>query len=228
MSIFCYKKLDATERLGEKLQRKREESGWSVAEFADRTRIQRRYIEAFEQGRYQELPAAKAYRLAYLRQVVEELGLNAADAAAQFNREDGLEMEAHLHPRKNLRWLPFSSLAIFARNIVLIALVLGFGAYLAAQVYGINRKPNLVVYAPPEGYVIDRPTTVVQGETDRENRLKVNGQPIMVNNRGQFSTPINLANGVNTIIVSATTKHGKTADVTRHLVVRSSTPVSLK
>ena len=67
---------------------------------------------------------------------------------------------------------------------------------------------------------MSKPQTLIEGETEKETKLTVNGKDVMVNEAGRFSTEIDLNDGVNTIAVSVTKKHGKTTTITRHVVVR--------
>ncbi len=220
MSIFCAKKLAPCIRLGDKFRQKRADLQLDIHTIAARTAIQKKYLEAIENAQYSLLPKAKAYRLAYVRQFAEAVGLDPAQCAEQFLHEDGLHDLTIVHPHRSIKLFPFSSISIFVRNGVLIAGVLLFVVYLGWQVHGILEPPHLEVFAPVEGYILNNPTALVQGETDKETRLTVNGQDIMVNEAGQFEAKIDLSTGVNTIVITATKKHGKVASVTRHLVVR--------
>jgi len=220
MSIFCIKKLAPCVRLGEKFRQKRADLQLDIETVAARTNIQKKYLLAIEEGLYRILPKAKTYRLAYVRQYAEAVGLDAKEAVQQFSHEDGLEDLTQVHPHRSIKIFPFASISIFFRNSVLIASVVLFMSYLGWQVHGILQPPRLMVYAPVEGYVLSHPAALVQGETDKETRLTVNGQDIMVNEAGQFEAKIDLATGVNTIVITATKKHGKTTSITRHLVVK--------
>ena len=84
----------------------------------------------------------------------------------------------------------------------------------AAQAEGYFVFPKL------EGQISNRAEITIQGETDKENRLEANGKEIKVNEQGKFNDTILLSNGVNTITLSTTKKHGKTTVVTRHVVVK--------
>ncbi len=207
-------------RLGDKFRQKRSDLQLDLDAVAGRTSIQKKYLQAIENGEYHLLPKARAYRVAYIRQYAEAVGIDAASAVEQFSHEDGLQDVTQVHPHRSIKLFPFSSLSIFFRNSVLIASVVLFMSYLGWQVHGILQPPRLVVHSPVEGYILNAPTALVQGETDKETRLTVNGQDIMVNEEGLFEAKIDLATGVNTIIITATKKHGKTKSVTRHLVVK--------
>lgn len=220
MSIFCYKNLALTERLGERLQKKRQSLQLTIEELAERTRISPKNLLALEQGNFTKLPKAKAFRLAYIREYATALGLDGNAYIEQFTREDGLLDAPLIHPHRDLRRFPFASISLFLRNVLVIGGVSLFAGYLFWQVRGVLEPPRLVVYAPIEGLVLHSPAALVQGETDPETHLSVNGQDIMVNDKGIFETKIDLSGGMNTIVFTAEKKHGKTTVVTRHLVVQ--------
>ncbi|KKW09342.1 MAG: Transcriptional regulator, XRE family [Candidatus Kaiserbacteria bacterium GW2011_GWA2_49_19] len=220
MSIFCYKNLALADRLGERLQKKRRGLQLTIAELARRTRIAPKHLSALEQSNFTELPKAKAFRLAYVREYATALSLKGDECVEQFTREDGLSDAPLIHPHRAIRGFPFASVSLFLRNALVLGGAALFAGYLLWQVRGVLEPPRLVVYSPIEGQVSRAPVALVQGETEPETRLTVNGQNIMVNDQGAFETKIDLSTGLNTIIITAEKKHGKTTAVTRHLVVQ--------
>lgn len=220
MSIFCYKKLAQNDRLGYRLEKKRQNFQISIAEMSERTHIAPKYILALEKSRFGDLPKARAYRLAYVREYAAALGLDPFACLEQFSREDGFSDAPNIHPHKTIHWLGISSLSLWLRNLSAASGAILFAGYLLWQVNGVLQPPDLAVYSPLEGLVLHTPNTSVQGETEPESRLTVNGQDIMVNEQGRFDTKVDLSNGINTIVITAAKKHGKTTTVTRHLVVQ--------
>ncbi len=220
MSIFCYKKIEAALCLGEKFKKRRAELGLLLTAISKATRIPLKYLEAIEQDNFSKLPAAKTYRLAYVREIARLLELNAGECVHQFVNEGGLNAIPVAHPRQSIKLTMFSSVSVFLRAALLSGAVALFSGYLIWQVKGILEPPRLIIYSPLEGHVLSQPSTTVEGETEKESRLTVNGQEIMVKENGKFEARINLSNGVNTIIIEATKKHGKTTSITRHLVVK--------
>ncbi len=224
MSIFCYKKIDASKNLGWELKTIRENIHLTLDEVVKKTNVPLKYLEALENNRFFELPKAKSHRQAYVRELCILYDLNFETIAYKFNCEGGLKfLSKHYLPKidpNNLQ--PFS---LFIRNFALISFVFLFIVYIGWQIHGIITPPKLIVYSPIEGQVSNRAETTVQGETDRESQLEVNGKEIKVNEQGKFNDVILLSNGVNTITLSTTKKHGKTTIVTRHVVVVVKVPV---
>lgn len=222
MPTFCLKKLEPTTRVGERLKKAREKKELSLEDICQKTRIPLKYLEAIECGHFKELPRTKAHRLAYIREYAEELNLNPASLLHQFSQESDLTDDIPTHPRRALNFSSFSSLTNIFKNVGAIILLVGFLGYLAWQVNGILQPPKLAVFTPTDGYISNKPTTLVQGETEKEVRLTVNGKDVMPNNDGKFEIPLDLSTGVNTITISAIKKHGKITTVTRNIIVKSS------
>lgn len=89
--------------------------------------------------------------------------------------------------------------------------------------------PTLTVNSPTEGMVTNNSTLVVSGVTNDATSspvtLKVNNQPVEVQENGNWSTTITLSEGENTITIVATDSAGKTSTVTRHVTLDTGAPV---
>jgi hypothetical protein len=96
-----------------------------------------------------------------------------------------------------------------------------FAGYLTWQIRGILEPPALTVFSPAEGTVITSASTLVEGITEAESLLAVNGQEVVMNKDGKFQAELNLVTGLNTITIASTKKkHRKTTTITRHVIVR--------
>ncbi|MEW6336222.1 MAG: RodZ domain-containing protein [Acidobacteriota bacterium] len=74
---------------GEALRRAREEAGVSLESVAERTKISRRVLQAFETGAFEQLPSGAFPRL-FLRQFVELLGLEPGPWTQAFEAARGV------------------------------------------------------------------------------------------------------------------------------------------
>lgn len=72
--------------LGEFLKEKREEFGWDLEEVQARTKIQKRYLQAIEEGNYSDLPGA-FYARAFIKSYSEVLGLEPDQVFQQFESD---------------------------------------------------------------------------------------------------------------------------------------------
>lgn len=222
MSIFCSKKLPESQRICLRLQKARTERGLSLDQIATITHIAKKYLQAIDECNFCLLPKARAYRVAYIKEYALAIGLDPKEIAQQLAEEDGLKDIEVQHPYRSIHFFPFSSVAILARSTVIGLVIIAFVGYLAMQVRGVIEPPKLVVYTPAEGYIASGINILVQGETQSECKLTINGQEVMANDQGKFESALDLATGVNTITISAIKKHGKTTTITRHVIVKDS------
>ncbi|WP_052363401.1 RodZ family helix-turn-helix domain-containing protein [Geomicrobium sp. JCM 19037] len=72
--------------LGQFLKEKREEFGWDLEEVQARTKIQKRYLQAIEEGNYSDLPGA-FYARAFIKSYSEVLGLEPDQVFQQFESD---------------------------------------------------------------------------------------------------------------------------------------------
>jgi hypothetical protein len=159
--------------------------------------------------------------MAYIREYANALNLNPASFLYQISQESDLTNFTSTPPRRGLKLWALHSLSNIFRRMAIAVLLLGFLGYLTWQVNGILQPPKLTVFTPADGYISNKPVTLVQGETEKEVQLTVNGKDIMPNDKGKFEISVDLSNGVNTITISAIKKHGKVTTITRHIIVKS-------
>lgn len=94
--------------------------------------------------------------------------------------------------------------------------------------------PTLNVTAPTEGYITNKSALTVAGTTNDATSspvtvtIKLNGADqgaVTVGTGGAFSKSITLAEGANTIVITATDAAGKVSTVTRNVTLDTSVPV---
>ncbi len=228
MAIFCFKNLTTAKRLPTILSEERQKKEWSLSEFSAKSGVPTKYLNLLEKGVFSALPPAKTFRLAYVRAAAEALGLTASTCLTQFGNEGGFEDVKMVHPRTGMPRLPFNSISIFVRNMIAGLVMLLLVGYLGWQVRGILQPPILTVFYPLEGAIVNDLTTTIAGQTEAESKLSINGQNVMLNNQGRFSVPVDLTAGLNTVVIAAVRKHGKTTLITRHLIARPKNTLTLK
>lgn len=72
--------------VGDELRMRREELGHNIGDVVDAVRIQKRYLEALEEGRTADLPGT-VYALGFVRTYADFLGLDGADMVARYKEE---------------------------------------------------------------------------------------------------------------------------------------------
>ncbi len=220
-SVFLKKDLTPPKRVCFRLKEAREEKVVSLDEMEKRTLISKKYLQALEECRFRDIPYPAVYQKNFVKKYVEALGLKSEPYISQYMIEESVK-EKIKKPNKDIAKSRWCLLPIVLRFGVLFLFVLICVGYLGWQVRRIVEPPKLTIFSPQEGYVTDKNVLLVSGETEREAQVSVNGQDIKNSELGQFKQEIVLADGVNTIVIMAIKKHGKTTTETRHVVYKNS------
>lgn len=132
--------LDVGPTVGDELRLLRTEAGQSISDVAEAVRIQKRYLEALEEGRIRDLPGT-VYALGFVRTYADYLGLDGAEMVARFKEEaQGLEREVDLTLPEPIDDSKVPTTAIFIIALVLAAVAYGAWYFLSkddTQVSGV-------------------------------------------------------------------------------------------
>ena len=204
---------------GEILKAARNEKGWTIAELSERTKIQERFIGALENSELTKLPAMPFVN-GFLRTVSSELGLKSEGIMAIFRRDFGQDDKGKVVPNvlekkdKGFKWMPSTSI-----GIGILVMILSFGFYLSIQLKGLLGAPSLEIFQPQDQDIVNT-EVVIEGRTDPTASVSINGQKIKKNRNGTFSQMVNLSEGLQAIVVSATGQNGKTTTIDRVVQVK--------
>jgi cytoskeleton protein RodZ len=112
--------------VGDELRMRREEAGHTIHDVSEAVRIQRRYLEALEDGRLEDLPGT-VYALGFLRTYAEYYGFNGDEFVTRFKEET----EGHRRQQDYILPEPIEEARVPTAAIVIVAIVLAIGAYVA-------------------------------------------------------------------------------------------------
>jgi transcriptional regulator with XRE-family HTH domain len=222
-SLFTKKELSPPTRVCFRLKSLRQEKKISLEEMEQKTRISKKYLQALEECRFRDVPFAGVYQKNFVKSYVEALGADPEPLLKQYLIEETIKEDkkpntGHEKDIRHSRW--WYVLPYFLRfGLILIPALILIG-YLGWQVRRTVTPPQLVIYSPVEGFITQNNTVVVQGETEPEAQIAINGQEIKNSEKGQFKEEISLSIGVNTLEFVVKKKHGKTTTETRHVVYR--------
>jgi hypothetical protein len=101
-------------------------------------------------------------------------------------------------------------------------LVLAGFTYLYREVGSFASVPRLVILSPAPNATIAGNAVLVEGLTDRDAKLSLNGQPILVNDEGRFRENLVLQPGSNIISVKAVNRFAK--EISEVLTVQANYP----
>lgn len=218
--MFVMRKLDAgPQTLGEKLRGLRRGQAVSLEMMEKRTKIQRKYLEALEHGRYEELPEP-LYTRNFIRAYIRALGSDETYFIELYEEECGrCDVVDHLRlPRqriKRVRLFVWNHLFRFAFAGLFAGVLM---TYLGWQIHGMTKPPTIMLLGPADSVVTDRAIVNVEGLIDSEATVYVNGQQVVVNADYTFLTTVDLEQGFNTIVVEAERRYSRRAVVERRIV----------
>ncbi len=221
VAIFKKKAISAPpERLCLRLKEIRQQKGITLEEIAEKTKINKSYLRAIEECRFNDMPQAIVYQKNFIRSYAEALGLKPETFLTQYFIEEA-KLDKKKHPQKAIRNNPLNNLPTILRYCFAIGLMIVMLGYLGLQVKRVIEPPELNIFSPPEGFIAKKEQILIVGETEKEIQVSINGKEIMNSENGQFRETVALAPGVNTITITANKKHGKSTVVVRHVVFKS-------
>jgi len=218
------KKSVGTLTLGEKLKKLRSERRMSLGEASRQTRIQSKYLEYLEEGQYDKLPV-DVYVRGFLRSYAEFLGVDDRILVRLYDKEQEIQknIDQRKAPKKAKKETINVSSFVFTPKIIAVAsvVILLFGGifYLYKEIGAFASTPRLAIISPDNNYVTDSNLVTIEGVTDRDAKLFLNGQPILVSDDGKFREVITVQSGTNVINIKAVNKFEK--DATATLTVQS-------
>jgi hypothetical protein len=226
---FVRKSVNPSERIGPDLIELRERVHLTLTEAARLTRITGSLLLTFEEDRWEDIDDP-AYMERVLRSYVEFLGGNTAYILLKYREL----MKGHERmARKPEEYLPRTrsvkpmDLVVSSRLLTVSAFVifvLALSGYVWGQAFAISTPPLLEVQEPKEGARLEEPVVRVQGQTNAEAMLFVNGRGAIVQPDGSFSLLLNIPRGSTLIQITAKKRHGREASVTRRVVFDRALP----
>ena len=211
-----------TKTIGEVLQGERLKYRVTLPDFAERTRIKQDYLQALEENRFADLPAATFVK-GFIRAYANHFQFDYQPVLGLLRRDYKESASGKLVPREFIKpllkqrqvWTPVT-FTLIGLTVVFVIL---FG-YVALQWYAIQRPPRLEIFAPEDRAVESSPITV-KGETSIEAIVAVNDQPVALQPDGQFQTEVVLPRaGLHTIIITASDRRGRKTTVERTIQVK--------
>lgn len=207
--------------IGELLQSHREKQGLTIAQVANATKIQAKFIEALEANRFADLPQATFVK-GFIRNYAQVVGRDPQTLLAIFRRDYGQDAQGKVVPRgmvepvgqPRLRWTPTATM-IAGLTIILTIFI----TYLIIQFRSLSGIPNLEVTTPKEGETTTTLVTV-EGTTNPQATLTINHQQVAIDQSGKFTSTISLQKGEHTVTIEAISRTGKSKLIQRTVNVQ--------
>ncbi len=200
--------------IGKFLKDARVKKKYSRARVAEITKIKTPFIEAIEKEDWKNLPEFPVI-LGFVKSIAGVLKLDKRQATALLRR-DYPPRVLPVNPKPDVSsrfsWSPKLT---FLVGLALVLVVI-FG-YLAVQYFHFISPPKLSVESPKEGEVIRQRSVSVFGRVDSEATLKINNQPVLVEEDGSFRAEIEIFEETEEIVVKAISRSGKETIVRRKI-----------
>lgn len=224
MNLFKSNKIHLdSEPVAKQLRSQRLSKKLKLKEAAKKLNISEKYLTALEEGNYQALPRG-VYEKNFLREYALFLGLNYSQLAKDYESEINLsepkrQKEIFSKPVIKGRHL-WATPKIF-KNILIFLIIAACFVYLVYRVNKIISPPLLIVDRPSLNLITEETSLLVSGKTEAEANLTINGESVLSDKNGYFSQAINLKNGLNKIIITASKKYGRNNTVYREVLVKN-------
>ena len=187
---------------------------FSQEKIAKETKIKKKFIVSIEKEKWGGLPEYPVV-VGFVKKISKYLRLDERQAVA-FLRRDYPPRVLPVNPKpdvaKKFVWSPRLTFII---GIAVIAIaVLG---YLGFQYSNFISPPKLVVDEPQEEQIIKQRNLIVSGRTDQDVTMKINNQPILVEEDGSFRAEIEIFEGTEEIVVKVVSRSGKETVIRRKI-----------
>ena len=202
--------------LGEALKETRLKKRYSRERLEKETKIKKEFIKAIEDENWEVLPEFPVLT-GFVKNIATVLKINLNQTVA-FLRRDYPPKSLRINPKPDVAnkfsWSP--RLTFLAGIITVSLFILG---YLVFQYLKFITPPNLTVINPKEEQVVNQLILEVTGKTNPEATIKVNNQPALVDEEGNFTTEIEIFEGTGEVVVKAISRSGKETTVSRKIKV---------
>ena len=202
---------------GDLLKEKRLLKELSLDDVSKKTKIKLEYLQAIENSDFASLPSA-TFAKGFLRNYASFLYLNPDTIVAMFRRDFTQNLKGEIIPRGLVEPVGTKP-RYFTVNVILSSLaILVFLGFLALQLVSWWSLPKLKLIQPQDGETYSEKITF-KGITDPDATIEVNGQLVILDQKGQFSLDLIFPAGTHTIIVKAQNRQGKSTLLERTFTV---------
>lgn len=204
--------------IGTILKNARVEKNYSLEQIEKITKIRQSFVKKIEAEKWEELPPFPTV-LGFVKSLASAISIDPGTAAAVLKR-DYPPKKITISPKPDIRAKPgFGPKIAFFIGVAAILLMLV--GYLVFQYQKFVSPPGLKLESPKDQQVVSGDTVLVFGSTDRDAKITVNNQPVLVNLDGKFSVSIDIVESTTEIVVKAFSRSGKETEIKRKIKVAS-------
>lgn len=206
-------------RIGAQFQDERKRQNLTLSEVARATKIREEFLNAIEIGNYKKLPSS-AYAYGFVRNYAKFLGLPVERSLALFRRDFDEKKSIEILP-KGLTSTEFSfpKFKIGRSAFLITAILVIVIAFLLFQYRSALFNPTLTIDSPGENQTINSLTVEVEGKTDPNATLTVEGEQIPIEADGSFKKKISVFPGKRSLVFQVENKFGRITSLERNINV---------
>ena len=181
------------------------------------TRIRKDFIESMENEEWETLPAFTTV-LGFAKSLASPLDLSVKTVVAVLKR-DYPPKKLNINPKPDISskfiWSPRLTFWLGAG----IAILIIFG-YLIFQYARFASPPKVTITTPKDGEVVKGKTVHIEGNTETDAKILINGQPVIVSDNGKFTIELLVTKDTKEIIVKSISRSGKESTISRKIEVQ--------
>lgn len=219
MVAFQQRALDDSS-IGEVLRAAREARGETLEDVERLTHVGKKFLAALENNDFSKLPEP-VYTKKFVRVLAKHFGLDPDAAAENLLRESAVvvDIPTGSRPVNFVEGRGLVAAPLLLKSVVLGLAFLGIIGYFAYSVHSILKPPAVTLYSPHDDQVFPNNRVVVEGLTEPEVNLSVNGEPILIEADGSFKDVLYLPPGVSNLRVAAKKRHSNEREILLKVVV---------
>lgn len=138
----------------------------------------------------------------------------------------GLNLASYWLPQTKCDTVVYYSLYMTLSRLSIMVATLAVVVYLGLQVRGLLKGPPLELFSPVQGLTTSTNTIEIKGRTAPTAVVEVNGSRMSAPLDGEFTHPLVLRGGVNTITVSARKRYSKKTIIERQVLILDGEKIS--
>ncbi len=217
---FIQKSINPGGGLGHDLRELRTKAGLSLAEASKASKVSEGAIRALEEERWEEIPDPLYFEHVFrtylsLYSIQQNYYLEKYRMCLKIKTRERTTQE--LLPRERVRRSDFT---VWSRVLAVAGLFFAaflVGGYVLYQVRAVTAPPSLMVDVPKEGERLALPVADIQGKTEPDATVSINGRPAIVEADGVFKLTVDIPSGPTVIVIEAKKRRGKVAQEIRHI-----------
>lgn len=209
------------QRVGDELQVRRQELGYSLHRVEVATKIRGRYLRAIEASDFANLPN-DVYSRGFVRQYAVFLKLPGAELAKRYQEERGNPIKQSRQIKPRALDLRLGATSRWVASLAALGAVAVVAGYLLWQFSSLTAAPKLDVASPSKDSVVDSSSIEVKGTAASGSDVFLNDVPLPSDVDGAFTTTLILQPGINEVRIVARNKLGKETKLTRNILSKQS------